>query len=179
MKKEIEIPEGIDIDITENDLKAKGGKGEVIKRFYHPKLGIKKTDKKIIIETKDEKKKNLAIIGTWTAHIKNMFKGVKEGYEYRMKISHVHFPMNVSVDGDKLVIKNFLGQKQDRYAKIIEGVKVKIEGNNVIIKGVDKEKVGQTAGNIEKSTGLSTRRDRRVFSDGIFITSKDYGDSNG
>ena len=106
------------------------------------------------------------------AHIKNMFEGVKNGFEYRMKISHVHFPMNVSIDGNRLVIKNFLGQKEDRYAKILEGVEVKVEGDEVVIMGIDKEKVGQTMGNIEKATKLHTRRDRRIFSDGIFLISR-------
>jgi len=172
MEKNIEIPEGIEIEIKENEMKVRGEKGEVTKRFYHPKLEIKRDGKKIIIETKDEKKETLATVGSWVAHIKNMLKGVKEGYEYKMKISHVHFPMNVSVEGKKIIIKNFLGQKKDRYANIIEDVEVKIEGDEIVIKGVDKEKVGQTAANIEKATKLTKRRDRRIFSDGIFITSK-------
>lgn len=177
MKREVEIPDGIEAEVVENDLKVKGEKGEVIKRFYHPKLMLKKSDKKIVIETKEEKRKTLSIVGTWTAHIKNMFRGVTEGFEYRMKISHVHFPMNVSVDGDKIVIKNFLGQKENRYAKILEGVETKIEGDEVILKGIDKEKIGQTMGNIENATKLHTKRDRRVFSDGIFMISKGDNDA--
>ncbi len=171
MRHEIKIPDGIEVSLKENDLSVKGGKGEIKKKFYHPKLVIK-SGEKITLETKDDKVKTLAVLGTWKAHIKNIFRGVEEGYEYRMKISHVHFPMNVSVDGDKVVIKNFLGQKEDRYAKILEGVEVKINGDEITLKGADKEKIGQTAANIEKSTRLKTRRDRRVFSDGIFITSK-------
>lgn len=177
MKREVEIPDGIEADVVENDLKIKGEKGEVIKRFYHPKLTLKKSDKKIVIETKEDKRKVLSIVGTWTAHIKNMFRGVTEGFEYRMKISHVHFPMNVSVEGDKIVIKNFLGQKENRYAKIVEGVETKIEGDEVILKGLDKEKIGQTMGNIENATKLHTKRDRRVFSDGIFMISKGGNDA--
>jgi len=172
MKKELEIPEGTKVDIANEDILVKGEKGEVSRKLSHPKIVLKKNDKKIFIETKDEKKKTLAILGTWIVHIKNLFRGVREGYEYRMKISHVHFPMNVSVQDDKIVIKNFLGQKQDRCAKIIEGVEIKIDGDDLIVKGVDKEKVGQTAANIESATRLRTRRDRRIFSDGIFIVSK-------
>lgn len=172
MKKEIEIPEGIEADLQGNKLCIKGKNGELDKEFYHPKLILKKKDKKLVIETKQEKKKVTAIVGTWNSCIANMFKGVNEGYEYKMKISHVHFPMNVSVDNGKVIIKNYLGQKEDRHAKIIEGIEVKINGDEIVIKGVNKEKVGQTAANIENATKLHTRRDRRVFSDGIFITSK-------
>ncbi|HDD71653.1 MAG TPA: 50S ribosomal protein L6 [Candidatus Aenigmarchaeota archaeon] len=169
---EIEIPEGIEVELQDEVLKVRGEKGEVSKRFYYPKLRLKKVDNKLVIEAKDNKRKTLAIVGTWRAHIRNMFKGVTKGFEYRMKICHVHFPMNVSVEGDKVVIKNFLGQKDDRYAKILEGVEVKVEGDEIIIRGIDKEKVGQTMGNIENATRLITRRDRRVFSDGIFLISR-------
>ncbi len=169
---EIEIPEGIEVELQDEVLKVRGEKGEVSKRFYYPKLRLKKIDNKLVIEAKDNKRKTLAIVGTWRAHIRNMFKGVTKGFEYRMKICHVHFPMNVSVEGDKVVIKNFLGQKDDRYAKILEGVEVKVEGDEIIIRGVDKEKVGQTMGNIENATRLITRRDRRIFSDGIFLISR-------
>ena len=169
---EIEIPEGVEVELNGHELKVKGEKGEVTKKFYYPKLELKKEGNKLVIEKKDEKRKTLAIVGTWLAHIKNMFEGVKNGFEYKMKISHVHFPMNVSVDGNRLVIKNFLGQKEDRYAKILEGVEVKVEGDEVVIMGIDKEKVGQTMGNIEKATKLHTRRDRRIFSDGIFLISR-------
>ena len=169
---EIEIPEGIEVELQDEVLKVRGEKGEVSKRFYYPKLRLKKVDNKLVIEAKENKRKTLAIVGTWRAHIRNMFKGVTKGFEYRMKICHVHFPMNVSVEGDKVVIKNFLGQKDDRYAKILEGVEVKVEGDEIIIRGIDKEKVGQTMGNIENATRLITRRDRRVFSDGIFLISR-------
>lgn len=169
---EIEIPEGIEVELQDEVLKVRGEKGEVSKRFYYPKLRLKKVDNKLVIEAKDNKRKTLAIVGTWRAHIRNMFKGVTKGFEYRMKICHVHFPMNVSVEGDKVVIKNFLGQKDDRYAKILEGVEVKVEGDEIIIRGIDKEKVGQTMGNIENATRLITRRDRRIFSDGIFLISR-------
>lgn len=172
MKRKIDIPEGIETDLKENDLTVKGERGEITKKFYHPRLLLKKADKELTIETKDEKRKTKAIVGTWVSCIKNMFRGVKEGYQYRMKISHVHFPMNISVEGGRVVIKNFLGQKEDRYAHIIEGVEVKVEGEEIVVKGIDREKVGQTAANIENSTRLHTRRDRRVFSDGIFIISK-------
>lgn len=172
MKKEIIIPDGVQVELVGNDLKARGVKGEIVKKFYHPRVLIKAEGKKIKIETKDEKKKTLSMVGTWTANLNNIFRGVREGYEYRMKISHVHFPMNISVQGNKLIIKNFLGEKKDRQAKLAEGVNVKVDGDVIVLSGVDKEKVGQTAGNIENKTRLINRRDRRIFSDGIFIVSK-------
>ena len=54
---------------------------------------------------------------------------------------------------------------------ILEGVSVEIKGDEVIVKGIDKEKVGQTTANIERATAVKSR-DVRVFQDGIYRISK-------
>ncbi|MCD6398687.1 MAG: 50S ribosomal protein L6 [Candidatus Aenigmarchaeota archaeon] len=172
METKIKIPDDVEVEVNEDFVEVKGQKGSIKKRFYHPKMNIKKSGKEIIITTKKDIKKTIAIVGAWKSHLENMFKGVNNEYEYRMKISYVHFPMSVAIEGNDFIIKNYLGQKANRHAKILEGVDVKIDGEDVIIRGIDKEKVGQTAGNIENATRLKKRRDRRKFSDGIYITSK-------
>jgi len=101
-----------------------------------------------------------------------MIKGVTEGIIYKLKICSSHFPMNVTVSTKEVSVKNFLGEKIPRIAKIIEGVTVKIDGTDLIVEGIDKEKVAQTAANIEQVCRI-TDKDRRKFMDGIFITSKD------
>lgn len=79
--------------------------------------------------------------------------------------------MNVALKGDELSIKNFLGEKVPRVMKIQPDVKVKIDGEKIVVEGIDIEKCGQCAANIEKTTRI-TNRDRRIFQDGIWITSK-------
>jgi large subunit ribosomal protein L6 len=69
------------------------------------------------------------------------------------------------------VIQNFLGERSPRKALILDGVTVKAKGDDVTVEGIDKEKVGQTVANIERATAVS-RRDIRVFQDGIYLTSK-------
>ena len=177
MEKKIAIPDGIEVSIEKDFVTARNDKNEITKKLYYPKATFEKKGNDIIIKTKDEKRKTLSIINTWSSLVKNMFEGVTKGYRYKMKIHHVHFPMNVSVEGNKLVIKNYLGQKEERTAKIIEGIKVQVNNEEIIIEGIDKEKVGQTAANIEKTTSLRTRRDRRIFSDGVYIISR--GDDDG
>ena len=80
--------------------------------------------------------------------------------------------MNVKIQGDKFVIDNFLGEKYPRKAKILKNVTVEVKGQDVTLKGIDKELVSQTAANIEQITKI-TKRDLRVFQDGIYITEKD------
>jgi len=85
----------------------------------------------------------------------------------------VHFPMNVKAEEKKIIIKSFLGETTVREAAVLDGVKVDISGNKIVVTGPDIEATGQTAANLEKATRL-TGRDRRIFQDGIFITKKPY-----
>jgi large subunit ribosomal protein L6 len=88
-----------------------------------------------------------------------------------MKVVYSHFPIQLKVQGDRLEINNFLGEKQPRSAKILEGVTVNLGNDEVILTGIDKERVGNTAANIEHATRIR-KRDPRVFQDGIYITER-------
>ena len=88
-----------------------------------------------------------------------------------MKTVYSHFPIKTSVEGNLFVIQNFLGERSARHAIILEGVTVVAKGDDVTVTGIDKEKVGQTVANIERATKV-TRRDIRVFQDGVYRTSK-------
>ena len=68
-------------------------------------------------------------------------------------------------------IRNFLGEKGARKAKIVGSAEVRVEKDMLILTGTDKESVGQTAANIEAACRIS-KRDRRVFQDGIYIVEK-------
>lgn len=69
------------------------------------------------------------------------------------------------------MIQNFLGERYPRKAEILETVKVEVKGEIITVTGIDKEKVGQTAANIERATKVKNR-DIRVFQDGIYIVKR-------
>ncbi len=171
VKKQIEIPEKVTVTFENNNLTVKGEKGEISRVFYHPKIDVKISDKTISIQSKNVRKKQKALIGTFEAHIKNMIKGASQGFEYQMKTVFSHFPIKTSVEGDYFVIQNFLGERAPRKAKILEGVNVESKGDDVKVSGIDKEKVGQTVANIERATSVK-RRDIRVFQDGVYRISR-------
>jgi len=104
-------------------------------------------------------------------YINNMVNGLKEDYVYILEICNIHFPMNVKVERENLVIKTFLGETVNRIAKILPNVKVEVKGNQIFVKSHDKDAAGQTAANIEKATEIRNR-DRRIFQDGIYIIKK-------
>ncbi len=100
-----------------------------------------------------------------------MIIGVTDGFECKLKIVYAHFPMQVKAEGNTLVIGIFLGEKKPRVAKILGETKVKVNGNEVVISGINKEDVGQTAANIEQKTKIK-RFDPRTFQDGIYIVQR-------
>ncbi len=171
IEEKILVPERVEAKVENNILTIKGPKGENKRRFGHSEIKIEVKGKEIIIKSIGATKREKTMLFTYIAHIKNLIKGVAEGFTYKLKICAGHFPMNVSVANDILSVKNFLGEKVPRTVKINPEVKVKIEGSLIIIEGVNKELVGQTAGSIEQLTRI-TNRDLRIFQDGIYITEK-------
>ncbi len=169
--REVELPDDVKAEIKEGVVIVEGPKGKLERKLYHPKISIEKIDNKIVVKCEFARRKEKALVGTFAAHIKNMIKGVTEGFVYKMKIVYSHFPMKVSVKGNEVIIENFLGEKHPRKAKIFGNVKVTVKGDEVTIEGINREEVGQTAANIEFATKVKDR-DIRVFQDGIYIVSK-------
>jgi large subunit ribosomal protein L6 len=169
--EKITIPDGVTASIEKDTVTVKSEKGELSRIFSHPKIDLKLNGNVIEIHGKDVRRKEKALIGTFTAHINNMIKGLTEGFEYKMKTVFSHFPIKTSVDSNEFVIQNFLGERSARRAKILEGVTVEVKGDDVTVQGIDKEKVGQTVANIERATRVK-KRDIRVFQDGVYRISK-------
>jgi len=171
IKKEIVIPGEVVVNIDGTLIIIKGPIGEISRRLAYPGISIDKKENKIIVFSKDGTKKEKTMIGTFTSHIKNMIKGCKEPFVYKLRICSGHFPMNVQVKGNEVIVSNFLGEKIPRRTKIEEGSNVEVKGNEVIVSSYDKEKAGMSAARIEQTTRIRNR-DRRVFQDGIFLISK-------
>jgi len=171
LKEKISIPDGVTVTIENENIVVKGEKGELTRSFSHPKIKITVNGNIIEISSYDVLKKEKALIGTYIAHIKNMIKGVTNGFEYKMKTVFSHFPIKTSVEKNQFIIQNFLGERSARRAKIIDGVEVEAKGENITVTGIDKEKVGQTVANIERATRVKNR-DIRVFQDGVYRISK-------
>jgi large subunit ribosomal protein L6 len=167
----IKAPEGISFTKEGTNVLIKGPKGVVKRDFSNPSVKVSVTGNEITLATQTTSKKVKAVVFSYKAHLRNAFLGVKEGYNYKMKICSGHFPMNVSVAGSTLIIKNFLGEKVPRQVKLKQGVTVKVDGANILIDGVDKEIAGQVAADIEQSTKRPAF-DRRIFQDGIYIIEK-------
>lgn len=168
MEKFFIIPENINVTVENKTVKVKGPKGELSKTFkYFFDIKIEKKDNKIIVISESDRKKVRAMIGTIIAHIRNMVDGVTEGFTLKMKVIYSHFPVTVKVEGNKVLINNFLGETLPRVANIVGDTKVQVNGQDITITGPSKDDVGQTCGNIEIACRIS-KYDRRIFQDGIY-----------
>ncbi len=175
LKKTIAIPDDVTVSIDGRLIRITGPKGEIARELWYPHITIQQTEEALLVDVDNPaavRKKQKAMVGTMTSHLTNMIDGVTTGYTYVMKMVYSHFPIQLRIDGNKFTIGNFLGEKKDRMAKIIDGVDVEINGDMVVVTGINKESVGQTAANIEQATKIKSR-DPRVFQDGIYVVGKE------
>lgn len=157
----VKIPDNVGVSISGLHVVVQGPKGKVERTFKARNVEIKKNgDIEIVAENK-------AIENTLVAHVKNMFKGVTDGFTKKMKIVYAHFPINIEVKGENMAIKNFLGEKKPRRVSIQKGVLISVNGTDVIVSGTSKEAVSQTVANIRRATKIKNW-DGRVFQDGIY-----------
>ncbi len=172
IREEIEISEGITTLIENGEIIMKKD-GNEIKRKLTPEISVKIEGNNVILEAKKARKNEKRKFGTMNGHIKNMVKGLTEGFEYELEICNVHFPMTVEYDKSKkeFTIKNILGEKYPRKLILKEDIDVEIKAPKIHIKSFDIEKAGQVASELEKVSRVRNR-DRNKFQDGIFITKK-------
>ena len=172
VEKSITIPEGVTLALEGCKVTVTGEKGSLTKDFTHARLNMEHLDDSVKVWTINPRKKQASLVNTIVAHVKNMIKGVTKGFTYRMKIVFVHFPMTLRIQGNNIVIQNFTGERKSRDAKIVGDAKVRVEGEDIIVEGIDLEEVAQTAANIQRAVKIR-RKDRRKFLDGIYVYSKE------
>lgn len=170
------LPEGVQLSIDGRKVKAVGPKGTLEEDFSHLPVQFALEDRSLRVYSPWARKREVALVGTALAHVRNMIRGVTSGYTYKLKIVYAHFPVTVKVNEKekKLTIENFTGEKTPRIAKIIGSAKVKVAGDEIHVQGSRLGDVSQTASNIQTATKIRDK-DQRVFLDGIYIFEKSEG----
>lgn len=166
-----ELPSSVKAEVLVRSILLKGPKGED-SEVIPKNVSVKVEGNELVMFSKNSTRREKRLIGTLAAHVKSIIHGLTEGCVYKMKVCSGHFPMNVSISGNKLIVKNFFGEKAPRTLEFPSTVKIKVNGDEVVIESYSRKIAGQIAANIEKLTSR-TKYDRRVFQDGIYIVSKD------
>lgn len=119
-------------------------------------------------------RKQLACVRTVCSHIDNMITGVTRGFLYKMRFVYSHFPINVTLSGDVVEIRNFLGEKRVRKVKLLPGVSYARSDDvkdEIQLTGNDIAMVSLTCAQIQQATNIR-KKDLRKFLDGIYVSEK-------
>ena len=171
---EIQIPEDVKVSLNGNMLHVQGPLGKVHKNFKKIPVLIKIDGNKILLKKTGERKKHQAILNTSKSIIQTLCVGVVDGFTIKMKIVYSHFPITVKIEGKKILIENFQGERAPRISRIRGDTKVVPKGDDVIITGPVLADVSQTAADIQLNSKVKNK-DHRVFLDGIYRYSKSKG----
>ena len=143
----IAIPAGVTVDIAENNqVTVKGPKG-TLERVLPAEMAITKEGDEIKVARPNDLKKMKSLHGLTRTLINNMIIGVTEGYEKKLEVNGVGY--RAAKQGKKLTLS--LGYSHPVEMEDPEGIEVTVDGQNlIIVKGIDKEKVGQYAAEIRE-----------------------------
>jgi len=141
-REPITIPAGVTVTVAEgNVVTVKGKLGELTETF-NPALGINVDGATLTVTRPDDEKENRALHGLTRALIANMVKGVTEGFSKKLEIVGVGY--KVEKQGKKIVLN--LGHSHPIYFEEANGITFEIPDNTtIIVKGYDKQAVGQIA----------------------------------
>ena len=140
----VAIPAGVTVDIAEgNKVTVKGPKG-TLERVLPEEMEIKLEDGHVVVTRPNDLKKMKSLHGLTRTLVNNMVVGVTDGFTKQLEVNGVGY--KASKAGKKLTLN--LGYSHPVEMEDPEGLESTVEGNKIIIKGIDKEKVGQYAAEI-------------------------------
>jgi len=140
----VEIPQGVECQVVDGMLKAKGKLGE-LSLSLPLQVEVKIEDKAIVIAPKDSSKRSRMLWGTIRARASNMVQGVSEGFKKELEINGVGY--RAAVQGQELVLS--LGHSHEIRYPIPRGVTIKCgKPTEIEISGIDTQQIGQIASEI-------------------------------
>ncbi len=145
----IAIPAGVTVDVAENNkVTVKGPKGTLV-RNLHTAMEIKVEGAVVTVSRPNDLKQMKALHGLTRTLINNMIIGVSEGFTKTLEINGVGY--RAAKSGKELTLT--LGYSHPVVMTDPEGIESSVDANKIIIKGIDKEKVGQYAAEIRSKRG--------------------------
>ncbi len=142
--KPVELPSGVEVNLSGSQVSIKGTRGNLTLDL-HSDIQVEQEDGALNVKVRREEQSVMAIAGTTRALLANMIQGVTAGFERKLELRGVGY--RAAVQGNML--KLTLGFSHPVNYQVPEGVTVETPSQTeVLIKGVDKQKVGQVAAEI-------------------------------
>lgn len=140
----ITLPSGVEVTIDGSSVVVKGKNGEM-EHDAHPLVGVKQEDGLLKFTARNNSKNAKALSGTTRALIQNMVTGVSDGFERKLEINGIGY----RAQAQGKVLNLTLGFSHPVNFNIPEGITIETPSQTeIIVKGMDKQKVGQVAANI-------------------------------
>lgn len=167
--KPIEIPSDVTVTLDTINITVKGPKGE-LSRELHPDMVVKVQENILTVERPSDNKLHRSLHGTTRSIINNMVEGVTKGYEKALELIGVGY--RATKQGQKLVLN--VGYSHPVEIEPEAGLEVEVPSNTkVIVKGIDKERVGALASNIRSVRLPEPYKGKGIRYQGEFVRRKE------
>ena len=164
----IAIPAGVDVSVDGNTVTVKGPKGELEQKFSD-KLSVEVADGQIEVKRFDDEDESKALHGLTRSLINNMVIGVTEGYSKKLVLVGVGYRAQLKDGG----LQMSLGYSHPVYIEPVDGITFECPSNTeIIVKGIDKQKVGQVAADIRRKRPPEPYKGKGIKYDGEHIRRK-------
>jgi large subunit ribosomal protein L6 len=145
-KQPIQLPDGVTVEVKPGHVSVKGPKGE-LEQDVSPEMKVEMTDGEVTVQRPTDRGDHRALHGLTRSLIANMVQGVTEGYEKRLEIQGVGY--RAQLRGKALELA--LGFSHPVSVEAPEGIEFEVpQPTEVVVRGIDKQQVGQIAADIRK-----------------------------
>jgi len=140
----VQIPSGVEVTLNGQLVKVKGAKGE-LNHEIHKLVEVNQEESSLTFAARNTEQSSNALAGTTRALLNNMVKGVSQGFEKKLTLVGVGY--RAQAQGKKLNLS--LGFSHPVEYQVPEGISIETPSQTeIIVTGIDKQKVGQVAANI-------------------------------
>jgi len=168
-KKPIPIPDGVTVTINKNEVVVKGPKGQ-LDRAFSPDISIDMNDGEVVINRPSEQRHHKALHGLTRALIDNMITGVSSGFSRELEIVGVGY--RAAINGKDLVLN--VGHSHPIVFEGSDAIQYEVSNNGqaVIVRGIDKEIVGEIAARIRRTRPPEPYKGKGIRYKGEYVRRK-------
>ena len=165
--KPVTVPGSVEVKIEDNFISVKGPKGDLSRQF-HKDIIFEREEGVILVKRPSDNQMHKALHGLSRTLLFNMVEGVTNGFTRKLEINGVGY--KAQLQGSKLVLA--MGYSHPVEFESVDGISFEVENNKVLVKGINKEKVGQIAAVIRGVRPVEPYKGKGIRYDGERVIRK-------